>query len=98
MARLPNAHVDLVVTSPPYNLGVRDGKFSDRQDRQSYLGWCTKWAAQIKRVLTPNGSFFLNIGAATSKPMLRHEIVDHIRELLVLQRTIHWVKSISVAD
>ena len=67
MAHLPNEHVDLVVTSPPYNLGVRYGKFSDRQDRQSYLRWCTKWAAQIKRVLTPNGSFFLNIGAAPSK-------------------------------
>jgi DNA modification methylase len=23
MARLPSEHVDLVVTSPPYNLGVR---------------------------------------------------------------------------
>ena len=37
MSQLPNERVDLVVTSPPYNLGVRYGKFSDRQDRQSYL-------------------------------------------------------------
>ncbi|PYK36599.1 MAG: site-specific DNA-methyltransferase, partial [Verrucomicrobia bacterium] len=30
MARLPNEHVDLVVTSPPYNLGVDYRKYSDR--------------------------------------------------------------------
>jgi len=35
MATLPKEHVDLIVTSPPYNLGIRYGKFSDRQDRQS---------------------------------------------------------------
>src|ERR1700719_3532264 len=39
MARLGKSTVDLVVTSPPYNLGVRYGEYSDRQDRQSYLKW-----------------------------------------------------------
>lgn len=98
MARLPNEHVDLVVTSPPYNLGVRYGKFSDRQDRQSYLGWCRDWAAQIQRVLKPSGSFFLNIGAAPSNPMLPHEIVMSLRDTFVLQNTIHWIKSVAIDD
>jgi len=31
MARLPDADVDLVVTSPPYNLGIGYRKYSDRQ-------------------------------------------------------------------
>jgi len=75
MARLPAANVDLVVTSPPYNLGVRYQKYFDRQDRQSYLNWCTTWAAQVRRILKPSGSFFLNIGSAPSNPMLPHEIV-----------------------
>ena len=75
MARLPNGDVDLVVTSPPYNLGIRYRKYSDRQDRQSYLKWCAAWAAQIRRLLKSTGSFFLNIGAAPSNPMLPHEIV-----------------------
>jgi site-specific DNA-methyltransferase (adenine-specific) len=98
MARLPNEDVDLVVTSPPYNLGIRYGKYSDRQDRQSYLSWCEKWAAQVRRVLKSNGSFFLNIGAAPSNPMLPHEIVMELRELFVLQNTIHWIKSITIED
>ncbi|PYI64044.1 MAG: site-specific DNA-methyltransferase, partial [Verrucomicrobia bacterium] len=31
MASVPDQHLDLVVTSPPYNLGIRYRKFSDRQ-------------------------------------------------------------------
>ena len=98
MAHLPNEHVDLVVTSPPYNLGVTYGKYSDRQDRQSYLKWCQEWAVQIRRILQPDGSFFLNIGAAPSNPMLPHEIVMELRNLFVLQNTIHWIKSIAMDD
>jgi site-specific DNA-methyltransferase (adenine-specific) len=98
MAVLPPDHVDLVVTSPPYNLGVRYRKFSDRQDRQSYLKWCREWATQIRRVLKPGGSFFLNVGSAPSNPMLPHEIVSEFRELFVLQNTIHWIKSIAIED
>src|SRR4029077_10135453 len=88
--------VDLVVTSPPYNLGISYGKYSDRQDRQSYLGWCAEWVGQVRRVLKSNGSFFLNIGAAPSNPMLPHEIVMTLREFFVLQNTIHWIKSIAI--
>jgi site-specific DNA-methyltransferase (adenine-specific) len=96
MSRLAEESVDLVVTSPPYNLGISYGKYSDRQDRRSYLGWCGEWAGQVRRVLKSNGSFFLNIGAAPSNPMLPHEIVMTLRDLFVLQNTIHWIKSIAI--
>jgi site-specific DNA-methyltransferase (adenine-specific) len=98
MSRLLDASVDLVVTSPPYNLGISYGKYSDRQDRRSYLGWCGEWAGQVRRALRPDGSFFLNIGAAPSNPMLPHEIVMMLREFFVLQNTIHWIKSIAIDD
>jgi site-specific DNA-methyltransferase (adenine-specific) len=98
MARLPAGRVDLVVTSPPYNLGVRYKKYSDRQDRRSYLMWCQAWGAQVQRVLKSSGSFFLNVGAAPSNPMLPHEIVNQLRDLFILQNTIHWIKSISIED
>ena len=96
MASLPADHVDLVVTSPPYNLGIRYGNFSDREDRKSYLRWCAEWSAAIHRILKPDGSFFLNIGSAPSNPMLPHEIVMQMRERFVLQNTIHWIKSIAI--
>ena len=101
MSRLPNEHVDLVVTSPPYNLGVRYKKYSDRQDRQSYLRWCREWVGEVRRILKPDGSFFLNIGSAPSNPMLPHEIVMELTSAsdgFVLQNTIHWIKSITIED
>ena len=96
MSRLADESVDLVMTSPPYNLGISYGKYSDRQDRRSYLRWCGEWAGQVRRVLKSSGSFFLNIGAAPSNPMLPHEIVMTLRKFFVLQNTIHWIKSIAI--
>jgi site-specific DNA-methyltransferase (adenine-specific) len=101
LSRLPNESVDLVVTSPPYNLGIGYRQYADRQDRQSYLNWCAKWAAQIRRILRLNGSFFLNVGSAPSNPMLPHQIVIKLTSAsgaFVLQNTIHWIKSVTIED
>jgi site-specific DNA-methyltransferase (adenine-specific) len=98
MSRLGDESVDLVVTSPPYNLGIIYGKYSDGQERHSYLRWCGEWAKQVGRLLKPDASLFLNIGAAPSNPMLPHEIVITLRDLFVLQNTIHWIKSIAIDE
>jgi site-specific DNA-methyltransferase (adenine-specific) len=101
MSRLTNESVDLVVTSPPYNLGIDYRQYADRQDRQSYLNWCAKWSTQVRRILRANGSFFLNVGSAPSNPMLPHQIVIELTSAsggFFLQNTIHWIKSIAVED
>ena len=98
MARLAEASVDLIVTSPPYNLGITYGKYSDRQDRGSYLEWFASWAEAAQRVLKPDSSLFLNLGAAPSNPLLPHELVLQLRGTFVLQNTIHWIKAITVED
>ncbi len=98
MSRLADESIDLAVTSPPYNLGINYGRYSDRQDRRSYLDWCREWAGQIRRVLNRDGSFFLNIGAVPSNPMLPHEIVMTLCDFFVLQNTNHWIKSIAIED
>jgi len=99
MSQLTNESVDLVVTSPPYNLGIDYRKYADRQDRQSYLDWCATWSTQIRRILRSMGSFFLNIGSAPSNPMLPHQIVIELTSAsggFVLQNTLHWIKSIAI--
>lgn len=96
MALLAPESTDLVVTSPPYNLGIRYGKFADNAGRASYLDWCERWAQEIRRLLRPEGSFFLNLGAAPSNPMLPHELILRLQQFFVLQNTIHWIKSITL--
>src|SRR5205085_6849999 len=68
MSRLDPGSVDLVVTSPPYNLGIKYNQYSDKQDRLGYLRWCADWASALRRILSPTGSLFLNIGSAPSNP------------------------------
>jgi site-specific DNA-methyltransferase (adenine-specific) len=98
MARMSDAAIDLVVTSPPYNLGIAYSRYSDRQDRGAYLDWCHAWALELRRLLKRDGSLFLNLGAAPSNPLLPHELVLRLRDQFVLQNTIHWIKAISIED
>jgi len=98
MAQMADATIGLVVTSPPYNLGIAYGRYSDRQDRENYLVWCHAWATQIRRVLNDRGSLFLNIGSAPSNPMLPHELALRLRNVFALQNVIHWVKSVTIED
>ena len=98
MANLPDASVDLIVTSPPYNLGIHYSSYSDRQGRDAYLDWCEQWATAARRVLKPDGSMFLNVGAAPSNPLLPHQLVLRLQGMFVLQNTIHWIKAITIHD
>ena len=98
MTDIADATIDLVVTSPPYNLGIAYSRYSDRQDREGYLDWCHQWAAQVRRILKPAGSLFLNLGASPSNPLLPHELVLRLRDLFVLQNTIHWIKAITIEN
>jgi site-specific DNA-methyltransferase (adenine-specific) len=96
MRRMEPGSVDLVVTSPPYNIGVDYGNYNDRKSKADYLSWTFDWTNEVRRVLADDGSFFLNIGGSPSNPLLPHEVIIRLRDLFVLQNTIHWIKSITV--
>ena len=99
MRKLPEQSVDIVVTSPPYNLGIKYRNYEDRKTRDEYLTWSCQWAKEVKRVLTDRGSFFLNLGACPSNPLIPHELVVALKDQevgFVLQNTFHWIKSITI--
>ena len=43
--------VDCIVTSPPYNLDIKYGKYQDDLPRDSYLKWMNDVAKASKKVL-----------------------------------------------
>ncbi|MDX1950639.1 MAG: site-specific DNA-methyltransferase [Verrucomicrobiota bacterium] len=97
MRNLPKNSVDIVVTSPPYNLGIKYSNYNDARTRNEYLNWSREWAGEVKSVLNENGSFFLNLGSSPSNPLIPHELIVALKELgFVLQNTFHWIKSITV--
>ena len=93
---LGNGDVDVIVTSPPYNLNIKYNKYDDTIPRQEYLNWIEKVADECNRVLNDEGSFFLNIGYTGKDPWVAFEVAFRLRNKFVLQNTIHWIKSISI--
>lgn len=89
--------IDVVVTSPPYNIGVNYNSYSDNKEKEDYLEWFLEITKELKRVLKDNGSFFLNVGGKPSDPLWPLEIALHCAEVFTLQNTIYWIKSISIS-
>jgi len=95
---LPSTSVDVVITSPPYNIGIRYRSYEDRKPRATYLGWLREIGVELRRVLRPDGSFFLNVGSTNSDPWVAMDVAAAFRETFVLQNHITWVKSVSIGD
>lgn len=95
---LPAASVDVVVTSPPYNIGLGYNSYDDRRDEAAYLDWMVAICREIARVLKPDGSFFLNISGSPRAPWLPFELVVRLRAVFVLQNHITWIKSVTLGD
>lgn len=96
MAELEAGSIDVVFTSPPYNLGIQYAGYSDRRARTDYLEWTEQWLRGVKRVLAPQGSFFLNVDANTEDPWLVDDILQRVKcGGWFKQNRIAWVKSMS---
>ncbi|MCH5165011.1 MAG: site-specific DNA-methyltransferase [Clostridiales bacterium] len=75
MCEVPNESVDLIVTSPPYNIDIQYGnktekgkvtaskavKYSDKMAESEYRGMLRSVFSECKRVLKKNGSIWINI-------------------------------------
>ena len=93
---LEDESVSVVVTSPPYNLGINYSAYDDNVSREEYLEWTDRWGREVRRVLSKQGSFFLNVGSKPSDLMVPYQILNVMCRHFVLQNVIHWVKSIAI--
>ena len=79
LSQLPERSVDVIVTSPPYNLGIRYRSYDDTMPRGDYLKWTAEWIQHVARVLSPEGSLFLNVGAKPTDPWTAIDIAHAVR-------------------
>lgn len=93
---LPAQSVDVIVTSPPYNMGIKYNSYQDTLTQSEYLEWTNAWVAAAARVLRANGSLFLNVGTRPSDPWTALDVAQAARSHLRLQNIIHWIKSIAI--
>ncbi len=58
---IPDNSINLVVTSPPYNIGKPYGKYKDKIALNEWEQLIDDVTKEVCRVLTPDGSFFINL-------------------------------------
>jgi site-specific DNA-methyltransferase (adenine-specific) len=91
-----DASVDVVCTSPPYNVGVRYGTYDDQRPTTAFSDWLDEVFRELRRVLKPTGSLFLVAGHAARHPWAAFDIARVAAAHFELQNQIAWVKSIAV--
>lgn len=96
LPKLDASSVDVIVTSPPYNIGLGYTTYADQRSEPDYLDWMMQVATELRRVMHTNASFFLNISGSPRNPWLPFELIVRLRSLFVLQNHITWVKSITI--
>jgi site-specific DNA-methyltransferase (adenine-specific)/modification methylase len=104
MAKMADKSINLVLTSPPYNMTKRKGGYADSGRYDVYKDWKTEEEYldftknvfdEFNRVITDDGVVIYNFGYSIENPALPYKLVTHIVEKTNwrLVDTICWKKS-----
>lgn len=88
LQKIPEDCIELIITDPPYNIGLDYGPYSkDRKNRDDYFGECKIWLKEIARILKRTGTFYL-----ISYPEINARLLPFIEDELKLRfkRWITW--------
>ena len=61
MKEMPESFVDLIVTSPPYNVGISYDTHIDDIQMNEYWIWTEKWLSEVFRLIKDDGRVAINI-------------------------------------
>lgn len=92
MRQLPDKSVDCVVTSPPYWNGFEYEAYFNSYAQ--YLDWSKDWMKEVKRILKPNGTFWLNVSNDSETTIRAFELMEIATRGLMykLHDTIIWYR------
>lgn len=101
MDEVPDGSVQLIVTSPPYNVGKDYGTYKDRKNFDSYLDFLERVWKECKRKLCTGGRIAVNIADTYRQPFIpmHSYIIEQLQGLELLMRgIIYWNKGSSVGE
>lgn len=87
---IPENSVDLIVTSPPYNVDVRYGSFRDNMPYEKYLEFTEKWLAKALSLLKPDGRMCLNIPVDKSRGRRGEGFQSVYADVVSIAKKIGW--------
>lgn len=65
--------INLVVTSPPYNVGIAYDKHKDTMTYPKYLKWCTQWLQSMYDIMADDSRICINIPFSVTPEHLNEE-------------------------
>lgn len=103
MNNLEDNSIDVILTSPPYNMTKRKGGYADTGRYDVYDDWKTEkdyidWMIDIfnhfDKILVPNGVILFNLNYSIENPILPYKVICHIDEKtpFTVVDTIVWKK------
>lgn len=106
MAKMPNNLIDLVLTSPPYNIFNTKAKdrgydyYEDNKTDNEYIDWTIDLFNEFNRVLKQNGVVIYNMGYGTENPNLMNLTVSRVIENtnFTLADIIVWKKTTAMPN
>ena len=84
--------LDVVVSSPPYNINIGYNTYADKRD--NYTQWMRDVWEESFRLLKPTGHLFLNIQPTRDNPLMPYEIVSQLS--WKIQNTFIWNKCVEI--
>jgi site-specific DNA-methyltransferase (adenine-specific) len=94
LAFLTGGSIDLIVTSPPYNLAASYDGYDDDVPYDRYLDWVAQWGRELLRVAAVGGRACINVPLDSNKGGKRSVYADYVRVFLEAgwsyQTTIVW--------
>jgi len=70
--------INLIITSPPYNLSIEYGQHNDSINYEDYLNWTKKWLQKSYELLTDDGRICVNIPLDKNKNGLKSIYADFV--------------------
>ena len=99
LKQFPSENVNLVVTSPPYNVNslnvkqVEYDNYSDNLEYEKYLDWLTEVFLECYRVLKKGGRLCINIGNLKNGRLFTvAEIYNRLKGKFLMHSLIVWNK------
>jgi len=78
---IPNNSIQLIITSPPYNVGIDYDTHSDNMEYTKYIGWLTEVFVFLYDKLVDGGRLCINIAPTGIKNFtpIHHDLITNLR-------------------
>jgi site-specific DNA-methyltransferase (adenine-specific)/modification methylase len=108
MERMEEKSVNIILTSPPYNMTKRKGGYADKQPRydvyvdwrseEEYVDWTVNIFKSFDKILSKDGVILYNFSYSTENPALPYKMICGLLNEtdFTLADTIVWKKSNSI--